>query len=456
LFYEYSAYLPLPWHNFSYTFVLTVAPKHFGASKIFSLHFDHLAFGVTMFISFQYIRGNNKMNKSLRLPAQFLGLLAAFSMLTVLACDRQQAATTGQTAYPPTEVGVVTLEAQPVTLTTELPGRTSAYLVADIRPQVNGLLQTRKFVEGADVKEGELLYQIDPAQYQAAYEQAKAALQLAESRLPTAEKLAERMAGLAEIDAVGQQDADEAQAALAAAEAQVAAAKAAVTAAKINLDYTPVKAPISGRIGRSSVTPGALVTAYQAVPLATIQQIDPIYVDVTQASADLLKLRRSEKDGRMTVDDTMQQGVKLYLEDGSLYPHEGSLQFRDVTVDPATGTVTLRIVFPNPDYMLLPGMYVRAVLETGTREDAILASQQGVFRNTKSEPYALVVGDDNVVVQQPLTLDRTMGSDWLVAEGLKAGDRIIVEGSQRVGAGSKVTSVEMDLKTAAAGASASE
>lgn len=395
------------------------------------------------------------MNKRIRLRAQFLGLLAAFSILTVLACD-QKASTTGATASPPTEVGVMTLAAQSVTLTTELPGRTSAYLVADIRPQVNGLIQTRRFVEGADVTEGELLYQIDPAQYQAAYDQAKAALQLAESRLPTAKTLTERMAGLAKIDAVGQQDADEAQAALAAAEAQVAAAKAAVTAARINLDYTPVKAPISGRIGRSSVTQGALVTAYQAVPLATIQQIDPIYVDVTQASADLLKLRRSVKDGEMTVDDTMQQAVTLYLEDGTRYPYGGTLQFRDVTVDPATGTMTLRIVFPNPDYLLLPGMYVRAVLETGTQEAAILASQQGVYRNTKSEPYALVVGDDNIVVQQPLTLDRAIGSDWLVTEGLAAGDRIIVEGSQRVRAGSQVSPVEVDLNTAPAGASASE
>lgn len=395
------------------------------------------------------------MNKKVRLSTQILGILAACSMLTILACD-QKAATTGQTAYPPTEVGVVTLAAKPVTLTSELPGRTSAYLVADIRPQVNGLLQTRCFVEGADVNEGDLLYQIDPAQYQAAYDQASAALQLAEAKLPTAKKLAERMAGLAEIDAVGQQDADEAKAALAAAEAQVAAAKAAADAARINLDYTPVKAPISGRIGRSSVTPGALVTAYQAVPLATIQQIDPIYVDVTQASSDLLKLRRSVKDGQMTVDDTLQQTVTLYLEDGSLYPHEGTLQFRDVTVDPATGTVTLRIVFPNPDTVLLPGMYVRAVLETGTQEAAILAPQQGVYRNTKSEPYALVVGDDNIVTQQPLTLDRAMGSDWLVTEGLAAGDRIIVEGSQRVGAGSPVTPVEMNVQAASASASASE
>ncbi|HQN10330.1 MAG TPA: efflux RND transporter periplasmic adaptor subunit, partial [Thermoanaerobaculia bacterium] len=256
----------------------------------------------------------------------------------------------------PAEVGVVTMALEKVVLTTELPGRTSPFLVAEVRPQVNGILRERAFEEGSDVKAGALLYQIDPAPYQAAFEQAKASLAMAEANVPAARSRAERMKGLVAIHAVGQQDYDDAVAALQQAEASVAAAKAAVESARINLSYTPIRAPISGRTGRSSVTVGALVTAYQPVPLATVQQLDPIYVDVAQSSAELLRLQKSLKGGALTKDASWSR-VKLILEDGAPYPREGKLKFREATVDPATGSVTLRMVFPNPDHVLLPGMY---------------------------------------------------------------------------------------------------
>ena len=382
------------------------------------------------------------MNMNIRLKDRFLMFPIIFVMLVCVACESQTPTTTSSA---PIEVGTVTLATERVVLTTELPGRTSAYQIAEIRPQVSGLVQKRSFEEGADVKAGDLLYQVDPAQYQAAYDQAVAALELAESKLPALEKLAERLDGLAEISAVGQQDADDATSALATAKANVALSRAAVKAAKINLDYTPVLAPISGRIGRASVNAGALVTAYQAVPLATIQQLNPIYVDVTQASADLLKLRRSAKDGKLVVDDKMKRPVRLLLEDGTSYPVEGTFQFRDATVDQGTGSVSLRIVFPNLDYVLLPGMYVRATIETGTNEQAILVPQQGVSRDTKAEPYVLVLTSDGTVEQRYIKLDRAIGNRWLVADGLKAGDRVIVEGLQKVRAGTKAHGTESKI-----------
>ncbi len=389
------------------------------------------------------------MNIDRRIKDRIFLSLIILIMVSCVACGSQSATTT---ATPPTEVGVITLTTERVVLTTELPGRTTAYQIAEIRPQVSGLIQKRNFEEGADVKAGDLLYQIDPAQYQAAYDQAVAAQELAESKLPSTLKLAERLGGLAEISAVGQQDADDATTALATAKANVALSKAAVNAAKINLYYTPVRAPISGRIGRSNITAGALVTAYQSVPLAMIQQLDPIYVDVTQASADLLKLRRSAQDGKITVDDTMKRPVRLLLEDDTSYPIEGTLQFRDASVDSTTGSVTLRMVFPNPDKILLPGMYVRATIETGTNEQAILVPQQGVSRDTKAEPYALVLGADGTVEQRYLKLDRAIGSRWLVTEGLKAGDRVIVEGLQIVRAGAKAHGTESKVSAELSGA----
>lgn len=355
----------------------------------------------------------------------------------------------------PAEVSFVTVQAEPVALTTELPGRTSAYLVAEIRPQVNGLILKRTFQEGAFVQAGELLYQIDPAPYQAAYEQAKASLTtaeadlvVAEANLPALRSRAERFQQLVAIHAVGQQDYDDAAAALRQAEAGVNArraavevSRAAVESARINLSYTPITAPISGRIGKSNVTVGALATAYQPVPLAVIQQLDPIYVDVTQASAELLRLRRHWETGRLKLSGQSQRKVSLLLEDGTSYPQAGTLQFRDVTVDPTTGSVTLRMVFPNPKQVLLPGMFVRAVVEEGVNEQAICVPQQGVARDPKGRPVAWIVNAGDTVEQRALELDRALGDRWLVAAGLAAGDRVIVEGSQKVRPGDKVRAV---------------
>ncbi len=369
--------------------------------------------------------------------------VAALPLGAVLAMAALSAACGKPPAGPPqgpAEVGVVTVAPEKVVLTTELPGRTSPYLVAEVRPQVNGILRERKFEEGSDVKAGDLLYQIDPAPYQAAFEQAKASLAMAEANVPAARSRAERMKGLVAIHAVGQQDYDDAVAALQQAEASVAAAKAAVESARINLSYTPIRAPISGRTGRSSVTVGALVTAYQPVPLATVQQLDPIYVDVAQSSAELLRLSKSFKGGALTRDASWSR-VKLILEDGTPYPREGKLKFREVTVDPATGSVTLRMVFPNPDHVLLPGMYVRAVVEEGVLSDALLVPQQGVARTPKGEPYALVAGKDGKVEQRMLTVGRAMGDRWLVTAGLAEGDQVIVDGTQRVRPGADVKAV---------------
>jgi membrane fusion protein (multidrug efflux system) len=355
----------------------------------------------------------------------------------------------------PAEVAFVTVQAEPVVLTTELPGRTSAYLVAEIRPQVSGLLQKRQFQEGAFVQAGDLLYQIDPAPYQAVHEQAKAALTtaqadlvVAEANLPALRSRAERFQQLVAIRAVGQQDYDDAAAALRQAEAGVEARRAAVEvsrsaveSARINLSYTPITAPITGRIGISNVTVGALVTAYQPVPLAVIQQLDPIYVDVTQASADLLSLRRHLESGRLKQNGKNQGRVRLLLEDGSPYPVTGTLQFRDVTVDPTTGSVTLRLVFPNPKQVLLPGMFVRAVIDEGVSEQAICVTQQGIARDPKGRPVAWIVNAAGTVEQRALELDRAIGDKWLVTSGLAAGDRVIVEGLQKVRPGDKVRAV---------------
>ena len=355
----------------------------------------------------------------------------------------------------PAEVVVVTIRPERVVLTTELPGRTCAYLVAEIRPQVNGLIESRLFREGANVKAGELLYQIDPAPYRAAHNQAKASLAtaeadlaVAEANLPAIRSRAERYKELAAIHAVGQQDYDDANAALGQAEATVEARRASVEinraaleSARINLSYTPIKAPISGRIGISNITVGALATAYQPTPLAVVQQLDPIYVDVVQASAELLRLRSHLESGRLKQNGPIQSKVKLFLEDKTPYPLEGTLQFRDVTVDPTTGSVTLRMVFPNPHQVLLPGMFVRAVVEEGVTEQALLAPQQGVTRDIKGIPIAWVVSKDDRVEQRTLELDRVVGDKWLVTSGLVPGDRLIVEGLQKVRLGDRVRAV---------------
>ncbi len=363
------------------------------------------------------------------------GILAAF--LFSAGCAKRSAAIAKEPSAPP-EVSVIVVKPQHVALSTELAGRTSAYLIAEVRPQVSGIIKQRLFTEGADVKADEVLYQIDPATYQAAFNSAKAALDKSEANLVPARLKAERYKDLVKINAVSQQDYDDASAALKQAEADVEAGKAALESVRINLAYTKVTAPISGRIGRSSVTNGALVTASQPAALATIQQLSPIYVDVTQSSADLLRLKQDMASGLMKSSGAAQTRVKLLLEDGSIYPLPGTLKFSEVTVDQSTGSITLRAVFPNPKQTLLPGMFVRAVIEEGVNEHAILVPQRGVTRNPAGEATVLVVGNEEKVEPKIIKVARTVGDNWLVSEGLKPGDRVIVEGLQKARPGTPV------------------
>jgi len=371
-----------------------------------------------------------------------LGVIVA-GMMLIIGCGKK---TTTSAPPPPPEVGVIVVQPQRVALTTELPGRTSPCQVAEVRPQVNGIIQKRVFTEGSDVKAGEVLYRIDPATYQAAFASAKASQARAEANLGTLRLKEERYGDLVKIKAVSQQDYDDAHAALKQAEADVASAKAAVESARINLDYTRVKAPISGRIGRSTVTDGALVTASQPAALATIQYLGSMYVDVTQSTAELLKLKQSLANGVMKKGSSAQAPVKLLLEDGSSYPLPGVLKFSEVTVDQSTGSITLRAIFPNPKQTLLPGMFVRAILEEGINEQAILIPQRGVSRNPKSEAMVMVVGAEEKVEPRPIKVVRTIGDNWLVSEGLKAGDRVILEGIQRARPGTTVKVVPFGAK----------
>ena len=356
---------------------------------------------------------------------------------------------------PPPEVGIVTIEPQRIVLTTELPGRTSAFLTAEVRPQVNGIILQRLFTEGTDVKAGQPLYQIDPAPYQAAHANAKATLSRAEATLTTVRLRENRYQELVKINAVSKQEYDDAHAALKQAEADVEASKAALESARINLGYTKVTAPISGRIGRSTVTNGALVTANQPAPLATIQHLASMYVDVTQSNAELLKLKRNLASGLLKHAGPTQAQVGLFLEDGSAYPISGVLKFSEVTVEPSTGSVTLRAIFPNPKQTLLPGMFVRAVVEEGINEQAFLVPQRGLSRNTKGDAAILVVGPEDKVEERIIQVARTIGDNWLVSEGLKGGERIIVEGIQNVRPGSTVRCVPFSTtpKTSATGVS---
>jgi membrane fusion protein (multidrug efflux system) len=371
-------------------------------------------------------------------------------------------------------------------LTTELPGRTSAYFVAEIRPQVNGIIQMRLFDEGSDVKAGSILYQIDPAPFQAAYNNAaanltatrkaadraraaveasvagvtrqRATLDLARTNRWRFEELYKSRAVSASQRDQAVSEAEVAEAALRAAEAQVKSdeeavaaaeaaihqAEAALETARINLGYTRITAPISGRIGKSNVTVGALATAYQGSVFTTIQQIDPIYVDATQSSANLLQLKRNMAAGRIKGDGPGQARVRLLLEDGTPYPLDGTLKFSEVTVDPSTGSFILRMVFPNPKHLLLPGMFVRAIVQEGEVDRAILVPQQGVSRDPKGNPVALIVDGSGKVEQRKITVDRAIGDKWLVSEGLKPGDRLIVEGIQKVRPGASVRVVFFD------------
>jgi membrane fusion protein, multidrug efflux system len=353
-------------------------------------------------------------------------------------------------AMPPPEVATITVTPQPVVLTTELPGRTAPFRIAEIRPQINGLIQKRLFTEGADVKEGDVLYQIDPAPYQSALDSALAALARAEANLPAVQARAKRVVELLAAKAVSDQDGDDATAALKQAEADVQMWKASVQTAQINLAYTKIVAPIAGRIGKSSVTDGAIVTAYQPVPLATIQQLDPIYVDVPQSTADLLRLQRRLADGRLARDGNNQNVVQLILEDGGKFPLEGTLQFRDVSVDPSTATVILRMVFPNPNAVLLPGMFVRTAVKEGVNDHAILIPQQAVMRDPKGNPLALIVNAAGIVEPRMLSLDRALGDKWLVTSGLTPGDQVIVEGLIKARPGSPAKTVPFEAAPVAA------
>jgi len=374
--------------------------------------------------------------------------LTALALLSVLsACGKPPGGAPPAAGTP--VLGVVTVHAQPVELHTELPGRTSPYQIADVRPQVNGIIKARNFREGSDVKAGQVLYQINPASYQAAYDSSVAALAKAEASVRTARLKASRYKELVAIKAVSQQDYDDAVASLGEAEADVGSARANVQTSRINLDYAKLDAPISGRIGKSSVTPGALVTANQTTALTTIQQLDPIYVDVTQSSTTWLNLKEALANGELQKSGNGAK-VRLVLENGRTYAQEGTLQFSDVTVNQDTGAITLRAVFPNPRTDLLPGMYVRAVLQEGVRQQGLLVPQQAVSRDGAGKPVAFVVNAQGVVEQRALVTDRAIGDQWLVSSGLKEGDQLVVDGQQRASAGAKVKVVPWTPKASAA------
>jgi len=340
-------------------------------------------------------------------------------------------------APPPPEVGVVTLKAQTVSEIRDLPGRTTAYVIAEVRPQVSGIIKELLFEEGSEVKAGQPLYQLDDAIYRAEVENRKAALARAQATLEAAKLAAKRATELARIDAMSAQEAENAVAALQQAEADVKAAEAALRQAEVNLSYARITSPISGRAGKSNFTQGALVTANQTIPLTTVQQLDPIYVDLQQSSSEFLRLRQD-----FGGDLNQSTPVQITLENGMRYPHQGELKFADVSVDPTTGSFSLRAVVPNPDRWLLPGMYVRAVLERGKRENAVLAPQRAITRDPRGNGVALVVNAENKIEQRVVTTVRAIGDQWLIADGLSAGERVVVEGLQKVQPGMTVTPVE--------------
>ncbi|WP_300848106.1 efflux RND transporter periplasmic adaptor subunit, partial [uncultured Bilophila sp.] len=339
---------------------------------------------------------------------------------------------------PAVEVAVDVVTPQKVLYTTELAGRTSAFQIAEVRPQVSGIIQKRLFTEGTDVKAGDTLYQIDPATYKADLDSAKANLARAEANVAPARLKMQRFKDLVNISAVSKQEYEDAEAAYKQALADVGVNKAAVENARIRLDYTKVTSPISGRTGRSLVTPGALVTANQGNPLTTVQQLDPVYVDVTQSSTEVLRLKRALESGTLQRADEGHAAVRLLLEDGSEYAHSGTLQFTDVSVDESTGMVTLRAIFPNPEHDLMPGMYVRAILKEGVDEQAILLPQRALVRDAKGNATAYVVNAESKVEVRPLKVGRTQGNSWVVLDGLKAGDKVIVEGIQKIRPGAAV------------------
>jgi len=379
-----------------------------------------------------------------------LSPLAAVLMLSgsflLTGCDNNKSE---QAAQQPPAVGVVTLKTEPLKISTELPGRTSAYRVAEVRPQVSGIILKRNFVEGSDVKAGQSLYQIDPATYQAAYDSAKGDLTQAQANARIAQLTVKRYKPLLGTKYISQQDYDTAVATAAQNDAAVQVAKANVETARINLAYTKVTSPISGRIGKSSVTEGALVQNAQTTALATVQQLDPMYVDVTQSSEDFMRLRSELESGQLKQNDG-KANVTLLMQNGSSYPQTGTLEFSDVTVDETTGSITLRAIVPNPNHALLPGMFVRARLDEGTNPNALLVPQQAVARTPTGQATVMVVGADNKVEARQVTTSQAIGDKWLVTEGVKAGERVISTGLQRAKPGAQVTPQEVsdDAKAA--------
>ena len=382
------------------------------------------------------------------MPRHFLSVkkLMLISLLTLnmAACqssDSQDTQQNTQQAAP--KVDVVSLIPQTVTIKTELPARTVAFRQAEVRPQVNGIIQNRLFEEGADVKAGQQLYQIDEAPFQAALQMAKAELARARANIQSTKARAERFRGLIDNKAISQQDYDDAQAAYLQAQAEVSVAQANIQTAEINLRYTKVNAPIDGRIGRSTMTEGALVTAQQESPLTTITQTDPIYVDISQASKEVLRLRRQLLSGRVSEEDTAQ--VKLTLEDGSTYQHQGELQFSEVNVNEDTGSLVMRAKFPNPDGLLLPGMYVKTEINEGTMPDAILVPHKAVMFSREGTASVMLVNDDNIVEQRPIAVRHSIGHKWLVSDGLSGGEKVVVEGLQKIAVDSAVE-IEIDTE----------
>jgi len=368
--------------------------------------------------------------------------IIAYTLAAVLlaACEKQQAPAAMQASMP--NVTVVTLKTQPVTLTRQLPGRTNAFVVAEVRPQVTGIVKERLFAEGSLVHAGQPLYQLDDATYQADYNSAKAQLQRAEASVDIAKYNAERAEKLIGTNAISEQDLNNARAELRQAQADVGIARARVDAAKVTLDYARITSPIEGRIGKSTVTQGALVTKDQSNPLATVQQLDPIYVDLTRSATELLDLRRTLSSGAARETDGIP--VTIILEDGSRYAYEGQLAFSDVAVDPMTGSYALRVVVPNPDNLLMPGMYVRAIVSNAVLERGLLVPQRGIARDVKGDASAMVVNSENTVEQRAVQVSRTIGDQWLVDSGLVEGDRVVIEGLQRIRPGIPVNATEAD------------
>jgi len=354
----------------------------------------------------------------------FVILSLSFSLF--LSCEKPK------TVPQIPEVSVIVVAKEPTLLTTELPGRTTPYRVAEIRPQVSGIILKRHFIEGSNVKAGDLLYEIDPSPYREAYENVRAALQRAEAFLPSIKARYERYQELVKVNAVSKQEFDDIRAQYEQTLKEIEALKAQLRAQEINLGYTKIVAPISGRIGKSNFTEGALVSAYQRDELTRIQQLDPIYVDIPQSTKELRDLERRLEEGRIKYAGKEQNKVKIILEDGTVYPYEGTLQFKDVTVDPTTGSVVLRAIVPNPRGILLPGMFVRAIIREGINSEAILVPQQTVFRDTKGNPFVYVVDKENKVEVRTIEIDRAINDRWLVLRGLKEGEQVIIEGIQRI------------------------